>query len=177
VTQHEQRRPVIAGADGNSHDAKAGSEMSLVRYRHQIACVQGYSARMVKDAHLAQAQVEEQKRRAEADKLAAITALEQRSRDFMAEKEANRRLEQKIASMQSQLLTGGAALTDTPAFRCLFFLSSPRCLFFLSSPRCRHAQMSAPQGVRSPVPSRARVRICKARCSQWCHFKAVLCLH
>ena len=123
---------------------------------------------MVKDAHLAQAQVEEQKRRAEADKLAAITALEQRSRDFMAEKEANRRLEQKIASMQSQLLTGGAALTDTPAFRCLFFLSSPRC---------RHAQMSAPQGVRSPVPSRARVRICKARCSQWCHFKAVLCLH
>ena len=62
-------------------------------------------------------QVEEQKRRAEADKLAAITALEQRSRDFMAEKEANRRLEQKIASMQSQLLTGGAALQDTPAFR------------------------------------------------------------
>jgi uncharacterized protein YigA (DUF484 family) len=61
--------------------------------------------------------VEEQKRRAEADKLAAITALEQRSRDFMAEKEANRRLEQKIASMQSQLLTGGAALQDTPAFR------------------------------------------------------------
>lgn len=64
-------------------------------------------------------QVEEQKRRAEADKLAAITALEQRSRDFMAEKEANRRLEQKIASMQSQLLTGGAALQDTPAFRNL----------------------------------------------------------
>ena len=61
--------------------------------------------------------MEEQKRRAEADKLAAITALEQRSRDFMAEKEANRRLEQKIASMQSQLLTGGAALQDTPAFR------------------------------------------------------------
>ena len=62
-------------------------------------------------------QVEEQKRRAEADKLAAITALEQRSRDFMAEKEANKRLELKIASMQSQLLTGGAALRDTPAFR------------------------------------------------------------
>ena len=61
--------------------------------------------------------MEEAKRRAEADKLAAITALEQRSRDFMAEKEANRRLEQKIASMQSQLLTGGAALQDTPAFR------------------------------------------------------------
>jgi hypothetical protein len=69
--------------------------------------------------------VEEQKRRAEADKLAAITALEQRSRDFMAEKEANRRLEQKIASMQSQLLTGGAALQDTPAFR---WVAMPTCL-------------------------------------------------
>lgn len=63
-------------------------------------------------------QVEEQKRRAEADKLAAITALEQRSRDFMAEKEANRRLAERIKSMQSQLLTGGAALQDSAAFKC-----------------------------------------------------------
>lgn len=74
-------------------------------------------------------QVEEQKRRAEADKLAAITALEQRSRDFMAEKEANRRLAERIKSMQSQLLTGGAALQDSAAFKCRvpppFSLTSP----------------------------------------------------
>ena len=63
------------------------------------------------------AQVEEQKRRAEADKLAAITALEQRSREFMREKEAKARLEARIASMQSQLLVGGAALEETPVFR------------------------------------------------------------
>ena len=62
-------------------------------------------------------QVEEQKRRAEADKLAAITALEQRSREFMREKEAKARLEARIASMQSQLLVGGAALEETPVFR------------------------------------------------------------
>ena len=63
-------------------------------------------------------QVEEQKRRAEADKLAAITALEQRSREFMREKEEKRRLETRIANMQSQLLIGGSKLEDTPVFRC-----------------------------------------------------------
>ena len=63
-------------------------------------------------------QVEEQKRRAEADKLAAITALEQRSREFMREKEEKRRLEARIANMQSQLLIGGSKLEDTPVFRC-----------------------------------------------------------
>jgi hypothetical protein len=62
-------------------------------------------------------QVEEQKRRAEADKLAAITALEQRSREFLREKEEKRRLEARIANMQSQLLTGGSKPEDTPVFR------------------------------------------------------------
>ncbi len=62
-------------------------------------------------------QVEEQKRRAEADKLAAITALEQRSREFMIEKEEKRRLEQRISSMQSQLLIGGHKIEDMPVFR------------------------------------------------------------
>ena len=61
--------------------------------------------------------MEEQKRRAEADKLAAITALEQRSREFMREKEEKRRLEARIANMQSQLLIGGSKLEDTPVFR------------------------------------------------------------
>ena len=61
--------------------------------------------------------MEEQKRRAEADKLAAITALEQRSREFMIEKEEKRRLEQRISSMQSQLLIGGHKIEDMPVFR------------------------------------------------------------
>ena len=41
-------------------------------------------------------QAEEQKRRAEADKLAAITALEQRSREFMLEKEEKRRERDRV---------------------------------------------------------------------------------
>jgi hypothetical protein len=62
-------------------------------------------------------QVEEQKRRAEADKLAAITALAKRSKEFMQEKEAKRKLEQRIASMQSQLLIGGNKIEETQVFR------------------------------------------------------------
>ena len=61
--------------------------------------------------------MEEQKRRAEADKLAAITALEVRSREFMVEKEEKRRLEARITSMQSQLLIGGHKIEDMPVFR------------------------------------------------------------
>lgn len=68
--------------------------------------------------------MEEQKRRAEADKLAAITALEQRSREFMREKEEKRRLETRIANMQSQLLIGGSKLEDTPVFRWAAFHST-----------------------------------------------------
>lgn len=70
-------------------------------------------------------QVEEQKRRAEADKLAAITALEQRSREFLQEKEEKKRLEAKIQAMQSQLLIGGNKLEDSHAFRCAACVPAP----------------------------------------------------
>lgn len=62
-------------------------------------------------------ELEEEKRRAEEDKLAALVALEKRSKEFMQEKEEKRRLEERIVSMQSQLLVGGHNLADTPAFR------------------------------------------------------------
>lgn len=45
-------------------------------------------------------QAEEMKRRAEADKLAALTALEKRSKEFLREKEEKRALETKIRAMQ-----------------------------------------------------------------------------
>ena len=45
--------------------------------------------------------LEQQKRRAEEDKLAAITALEARSREFMIEKEEKKRLEEKIKALNS----------------------------------------------------------------------------
>ncbi|GIL92497.1 hypothetical protein Vretifemale_19932 [Volvox reticuliferus] len=65
---------------------------------------------------------EEQAKRAEADKLAALTALQERSREFLREKEEKRALELKIQAMQSQLLSGGssgAALQEVPAVRAM----------------------------------------------------------
>ena len=46
-------------------------------------------------------QLENEKRRAEEDKNAAICALEQRSREFLQEKEAKKLLEAKISAMNS----------------------------------------------------------------------------
>lgn len=71
-------------------------------------------------------EVEEQKRKAEQDKLAAITELEKKSREFIAEKQAKRALEERIAGMQSQMLTGGQKIEDTPAFRSLLMAEHKR---------------------------------------------------
>jgi hypothetical protein len=57
--------------------------------------------------------LEKQKRRAEEDKMAAITALEARSREYMFEKEEKKKLEEKIRHMNSQLLIGGKTIEDT----------------------------------------------------------------
>mmetsp|Transcript_62364 Transcript_62364/g.167305 ORF Transcript_62364/g.167305 Transcript_62364/m.167305 type:complete len:591 (-) Transcript_62364:39-1811(-) len=65
-------------------------------------------------------QLEELRRRAEADKVAALSALEERSREFMREKQEKRKLEQRLHSMNSQLLMGGshpAAPTDQASLR------------------------------------------------------------
>lgn len=62
-------------------------------------------------------ELEEGRRRAEADKLSALEALEARSAEVLATKAEKRRLEARIAAMQSQLLVGGAPLEETPAFR------------------------------------------------------------
>ena len=62
--------------------------------------------------------LEQEKRKAEEDKAAAITALEARSKEVMQEKEEKRRLEDKIKTMSSQLLLGGKKIEDTPQFLC-----------------------------------------------------------
>jgi chromosome segregation ATPase len=61
--------------------------------------------------------LEQQKRRAEEDKMAAITALEARSREYMMEKEEKKKLEEKIKMLNSQLLIGGKKVEDTPQFK------------------------------------------------------------
>ena len=68
-------------------------------------------------------EMDEQRRRAEEDKMAAIRALEARSKEFMREKQEKKRLEERITMLQSQMLMGGADLTnignwqEVPAFR------------------------------------------------------------
>lgn len=62
-------------------------------------------------------QLEEEKRRAEEDKEAAINALEVRSREYMLEREEKMRLEEKIRLMNSQMLSGGKKIEETPQFR------------------------------------------------------------
>lgn len=57
-------------------------------------------------------QVEEQRRRAEQDKLAAIIDLERLSRDLLQEKKEKRKLEARIREMNSQLLVGGVVDTQ-----------------------------------------------------------------
>ena len=52
-------------------------------------------------------QLEKEKDKAERDKIAAIAALEARSREFFQEREQKRHLEEQITMMKSQLLTGG----------------------------------------------------------------------
>lgn len=64
-------------------------------------------------------QLEEEKRRAEQDKAAAINALEERNKEFYQEKEEKQRLEEKIRSLNSQMLIGGKKIEETPQFRSL----------------------------------------------------------
>lgn len=79
-------------------------------------------------------ELEEQNRRAERDKLVAISALEERSREFMREKKQKERLERKINTLQSQMLSGGRKIEDSQAFRTLIAQEHTKIrskLFFL----------------------------------------------
>jgi hypothetical protein len=60
--------------------------------------------------------LEEEKRQAEEDKVAAINALEVRSREYMLEREEKKKLEEKIRVMNSQLLPGGKKIEETDQF-------------------------------------------------------------
>ena len=61
--------------------------------------------------------LEEERRRAEEDKAAAITALELRSREYLMEREEKKKLEEKIRLMNSQMLVGGKKVEETAQFR------------------------------------------------------------
>lgn len=60
-------------------------------------------------------ELDEQRRRAEEDKMAAIRALEERSREFMKEKEEKKKLEQRISMLTSQMLMSSQRKPTTGA--------------------------------------------------------------
>ena len=62
-------------------------------------------------------QLEEERRKAEQDKNAAMAALEARSREFFQEREEKKKLEEKINSINSQMLVGGQKIEETVQFR------------------------------------------------------------
>lgn len=62
-------------------------------------------------------QLEEDKKRAELDRKNAMAALEKRSREFFQEREEKKKLEEKIRSINTQILVGGQKIEDTPQFR------------------------------------------------------------
>lgn len=89
-------------------------ERELKRLRRELA----QKSKNVVDQRVV-LELEDQKRRAEADKMAALRALESRSFEFMREKEAKRRLEERISQLQSKMLMGDPAknVQETPQFR------------------------------------------------------------
>ena len=62
--------------------------------------------------------LEQEKRKAEEDKAAAIVALETLSREVKEEKDERKRLEDKIKMMSSQVLLAGEKIENTPQFLC-----------------------------------------------------------
>ena len=52
-------------------------------------------------------QLEEDKKRAELDRKNAMVALEKRSKEFFQEREEKKKLEEKIRSINTQILVGG----------------------------------------------------------------------
>lgn len=64
-------------------------------------------------------ELDEQRRRAEEDKMAAIRALEERSLQFMREKQMKKQLEERLRTLQGQMIIGGNPdnLQQTSAFR------------------------------------------------------------
>eukprot|EP00466_Bigelowiella_natans_P014886 jgi/Bigna1/57036/fgenesh1_pm.2_\ len=65
-------------------------------------------------------ELEERRRQAEKDKLQAIMNMERLSQSLMTEKEAKKKLEEKIRQMNEQLLIGGYSsgpVSETPAFK------------------------------------------------------------
>ena len=62
-------------------------------------------------------QLQEEKEQAEQDRNEAIRELEKASRNYLLEREEKIKLEKKIQMMNSQMITGGQKIEETPQFQ------------------------------------------------------------
>lgn len=62
-------------------------------------------------------QLEEEKRRAEEDRVAALTALEEQSREFLKEREEKKKLESMINELESEMMVAGQKFENTSSIR------------------------------------------------------------
>ena len=85
------------------------SKAMLSRYEREIMKLR--TELEERNKHLVDAsklfQLEEEKKRLEEDRVAALEALEQQSRDFLQEREEKKRLEQMIKQLESSVMFGG----------------------------------------------------------------------
>ncbi|RMZ57034.1 hypothetical protein APUTEX25_002266 [Auxenochlorella protothecoides] len=103
------------------------------------------------------------RRREQADKLAAISALERQSAEIMRHKAAMAALQGRISLMQSQLLVGGHRVEDTPQFRQLLAAEQDR---IRGQYQARLAELEAEREVMAEGHAqveRYRVLLCKQR--------------
>lgn len=106
-----KNKPII-NEDINKKATIRQYEMELKRLRNELA----EKDKMIQSNAII-VQLEDEKRRAEEDKNAAIEALEQASKSFLNEREDRKKLESKILMLNSQMLIGGHKIEDTPQFR------------------------------------------------------------
>ncbi|CAD8126966.1 unnamed protein product [Paramecium sonneborni] len=63
------------------------------------------------------AELEKERQKALEDKQEVMSAYEQRNRDLVQEREMRKQLEEKISSLNSQMLVGGQKIEETPQFQ------------------------------------------------------------
>ena len=106
-----KNRPII-NEDVNNRALIRQYEIELRNLRNELE----QKNRMIQSNELIM-QLQEEKEQAEQDRNEAIRELEKASRNYLIEREEKMNLEKKIKMMNSQMITGGHKIEETPQFQ------------------------------------------------------------
>jgi kinesin family protein 3/17 len=106
-----KNRPII-NEDVNNRALIRQYEKELRNLRQELE----EKNRMIQSNQLVM-QLQEEKEQAEQDRNEAIRELEKASRNYLIEREEKMKLEKKIQMMNSQMITGGHKIEETPQFK------------------------------------------------------------